>query len=256
MDSHRYFYKNIFLSNLRTLLKESNVKIGQIEKAAGCAPGYVSRLEKKDNPSDPSVQLVCAAAGYLGVSIDAMVKNEMGPVTPSENQLIRFLSKLIDDTAIEKIEWHTSNQKDLRNVGFDASTEMVDHPLFDIVKEVGISGYPEPVGTEYKSRFKEKVKMEPLGFSYSAHLPYAEEKIYVMSMSPKDNLKQQCIEVYLYEYELSSICDNDSGNKTIDLLVERLYMEIQKATSGTQLSRHSKNVIERYLNEEYEDLPF
>lgn len=67
------FDKHKCLANIRQLLQSSDVKIGQIEKAAKCQPGYLSRIEKPTNTAEPSITFVSTAAEMLNTSIDTLV---------------------------------------------------------------------------------------------------------------------------------------------------------------------------------------
>ena len=56
------FNKTLCFSNIRELLRQNpDVKIGQIEKEAGIRLGYMSRLEKDGNTSEPSMEFVVTA---------------------------------------------------------------------------------------------------------------------------------------------------------------------------------------------------
>ena len=46
--------------------------------------GYMSRLEKPDNSSEPTLEFVATAAKMLGVSIDFLISANIDEVTPTE----------------------------------------------------------------------------------------------------------------------------------------------------------------------------
>ncbi len=77
------FDKKTCLANIRMLLRNSEIKIGQIEKAAGCQPGYMSRLEKDGNTAEPSVEFLTVAAHMLKSSIDAIIFSNLCNQTPT-----------------------------------------------------------------------------------------------------------------------------------------------------------------------------
>ena len=94
----RNFDKYICFNNIRTLLKvNSDVKIGMIEKEAGVRLGYMSRLEKPDNTSEPTMEFVSTAAKMLDVSIDFLVSANIDEVTPTEEYVLKFLKNISDD---------------------------------------------------------------------------------------------------------------------------------------------------------------
>ena len=64
--STKNFNKSLCFSNIRELLRQNpDVKIGQIEKEAGIRLGYMSRLEKEGNKSEPSMEFIVTAAKLL-----------------------------------------------------------------------------------------------------------------------------------------------------------------------------------------------
>ena len=74
-----HYDKYQVFSNIRYHLnKNPNVKIGQIEKAAGIRLGYMARLIKEDNNTEPSVKFICKAAQMLGVSVDQLIYSNIG----------------------------------------------------------------------------------------------------------------------------------------------------------------------------------
>lgn len=98
-----HYDKYQVFSNIRYYLnKNPNVKIGQIEKAAGIRLGYMARLSKKDNNAEPSIRFICQAAQMLGVSIERLINSDIG----SEYEYVSaFLNKIIDSTVSSKLLW-------------------------------------------------------------------------------------------------------------------------------------------------------
>lgn len=145
-DTAKKFNKYICFSNIRERLKESNVKIGQIEKEAGCQPGYMSRLDKKGNNSEPSVEFIVTAAKLLGVSIDTLLLVDLAELTPTEKYLVNFFEKLKKDTLEDKLDWNIETPDSLSRLEPDMNG-CVDHPLFSMETfwEEGETEYPDEV---------------------------------------------------------------------------------------------------------------
>ena len=134
LDLLRYknknFNKSICFSNIRELLKEnSSVKIGQIEREAGIRLGYMSRLEKEDNTSDPSMEFIVTAARLLNVSVDALISYDLAGLTSTEKYLVNFIEKLKKDTMAEKLNWAVESKFELNKVELDINGNC-SHPLF------------------------------------------------------------------------------------------------------------------------------
>lgn len=145
-DGVRYFNKYVCFSNIRELLKENQVKIGQIEKDAGCQPGYMSRLDKPSNTSDPSIEFIVTAAKSLGVSLDSLVFTDMAELTPTEKYLVTFFDKLKADTLEDKLDWNRESADSLNRMETDMNGN-VYHPLFsyETFYEQTECEYPEEV---------------------------------------------------------------------------------------------------------------
>ena len=129
---NRNFNKTLCFSNIRELIKENpDVKIGQIESAAGIRLGYMSRLEKGDNAAEPSVEFIVTAAKLLKVSVDTLISVDLANLTHTEKYLVNFIEKLKSDTLNEKLNWNTETE-------FQLNRQLVDcngvstHPLFTL----------------------------------------------------------------------------------------------------------------------------
>jgi transcriptional regulator with XRE-family HTH domain len=141
------FNKRRFFDNVRFLLKEQpNVKIGQIEKEAGVSLGYMSRMEKEGNTTDPSVEFVVTAAKLLGTSLDVLLFVNLTALNPTEKYLFSFIQKLIGDTIDDKLDWERDSADSLNHMDADING-YVQHPLFSIETflEEGENGYPDNV---------------------------------------------------------------------------------------------------------------
>ena len=86
-DGCKNFNKFLLFSNIRELLKASDIKIGQIEKEAGLQNGYMSRLEKLDNSTDPSAEFLVTVSKLLKVSIDSLVSYDFHSLLKRRNTI-------------------------------------------------------------------------------------------------------------------------------------------------------------------------
>lgn len=145
-DVEKNFNKYIFFANIRELLKGSTVKIGQIEKEAGCQLGYMSRLDKPGTSNEPSAEFIVTAAKMLNVSLDTLLTANLAEMTPTERYLESFFEKLQKDTIADKLGWMIETADNLANLEVDMNG-YVDHPLFgyETFYEEGEAEYPEEV---------------------------------------------------------------------------------------------------------------
>lgn len=103
-----HYDKYQVFSNIRYHLnKNPNVKIGQIEKAAGIRLGYMARLIKEDNNTEPSIRFIYQAARMLSVSIDQLIYSNVGL---EYEYVSTFLNKMIASTVNSKLLWEKCNK--------------------------------------------------------------------------------------------------------------------------------------------------
>lgn len=131
MNEYKNFNKMLCFSNIRELLRQNpDVKIGQIEKEAGIRLGYMSRLEKAGNTSEPSMEFIVSAAKLLKVSVDTLISVDLTGLTPTEQYLVNFFDKLKTDTLQDKLNWNRETAFNLNRMESNMNG-YVDHPLFD-----------------------------------------------------------------------------------------------------------------------------
>lgn len=141
------FNKKLCFSNIRELLRQNpDVKIGQIEKEAGIRLGYMSRLEKEGNTSEPSMEFIVSAAKLLKVSIDTLVSTDLTALTPTEQYIVNFFDKLKADTLKDKLDWNRETAFNLNRIEPDMNG-WIYHPLFaeETFYEESDCEYPEEV---------------------------------------------------------------------------------------------------------------
>jgi len=109
LEVKNYFDKYKCYQNIRELIRIKGVKLGQIENDAGVRIGYLSRLDKPDNDSEPGILFLISAANLLGVTVDELINGDMQKMTKNEAYLCDFLRDLISDTDEGIIHWEKQN---------------------------------------------------------------------------------------------------------------------------------------------------
>ena len=122
------FNKKILFDNIYLLIKQSDLKIGELETRAGVSPGYISRASK-EGTAKPGIEFIMKVADILEVSIDMLLNTNLAQLTPTENYLLTFIEKLRKDTADDKLEWRKETVKQLNSLEADNFGEPC-HPLF------------------------------------------------------------------------------------------------------------------------------
>ena len=99
------FDKRRCMSAIYAIAKEKGVKIGDLEKEANVSTGYLSKLNKEENTSSPSIELLVAVARVLGVTIDMLVYSEYEGLSSNEKYMLKFLDRLIKKTLSGELQW-------------------------------------------------------------------------------------------------------------------------------------------------------
>ena len=89
----------------------------------------MSRLEKEDNTSEPSMEFIVTAAKLLNVSVDTLISFDLAGLTSTEKYLINFIEKLKADTIAEKLNWCVETKFELNKCEVDINGNCL-HPLF------------------------------------------------------------------------------------------------------------------------------
>ena len=244
------FDKARFLKNFRLLLNEKNKKIGDIEKEAGVAAGYVSRLESGKIAADPSVEFVLTAANVLGVTVEKLVNGDFSALSPTEEYVSKFLNTLIADTQTDRIAWYKESVFDLSCVGSDYNGD-TEHPLF----RGTFSGDGRPTGGEYYSRFSSGEEIQVADNFYHANLPMTDQKIYITSVN-EDVFGQilHYYEIYLVDgrANVKPVCSDSVCCDRLKKEIAVLYKEIETASSHLHIDDSVRNILNLYM----EELPF
>lgn len=255
------FNKKRLLDNIYFLVKEKNLKLGELESAAGAAPGYLSRLNKEDSKATPSVEFLTAVAERLNVSVDGLIKNDYTTLSSTEKYILDFLNKLIEKTE-----------------GFESIWEKL---TCSQMYELFVYGDGTPKGPFYKMRV--------VSTDYSSGYPIdSEEPEYVSFYHPDESvilgrstyvldlengsalylfrigIQDDPIEPTKYEYELyvlkndkaSPVCHSCYFKETpFDDPLDLLFTAAEVSTSVPIIGPDVKEVIDEFMTD-MSDLPF
>ena len=264
LQSKKHFHKDIFLQNLRVLLKESDVKIGQIEKESGIQTGYVSRLEKPGNTTDPSAEFITTASHLLNVPIDMLVNTSIGEMSPGVRKLLNFFQSLIEDTRKGELVWNKEPELFFEKEKFkilDDETGKTDHPLFRCDQY-----YDEQQGCmqfdfEYLTAFYPDEGISVIGNSYNAPLQGTDASIYLMKCGDWEDLSpdylNEFFEVYFVEKSgaVNPVCCTAQSTQPIAEIVKALYLETEIAGKQSRLTPEAADIISKYYRYKKEELP-
>jgi len=91
------------MNNILSVIEQKELKIGEVEKSAGLAVGYLAR-QAKSGRSFPTLETVWRIARTLGVSLEWLLEGN-ARVTDQANYLNQFVQRLFDQTREGQLDW-------------------------------------------------------------------------------------------------------------------------------------------------------
>ena len=259
------FNKYVCFSNIRELLKTCDVKIGQIEKEAGCQAGYMSRLEKKTNATEPSLEFLLTASQMLRVSLDVLTTVDLTALNPTEKYLVTFIQKLNQDTIDDKLEWNRESADSLNRMESDENG-YVWHPLFDYETfyEEGECDYPDQVTRIVFTSRAFDCNTYIAGDCFNLKMKN-KSTLYLMDISKSvyrtGDSDVDAKEVWIYTPGVGTqflVSNHDISQ--IANLVEILFDTVKKCMKHPKVKKEIKSIIDAFmrgdLGEDDLDLPF
>lgn len=251
------FNKMLCLSNIYHLAKSKNIKIGDLESAAGVSAGYISRLNKADTKTSPSIEMLAVAADMLGVSLDALLYHDYEALTPTEKYMVDFLEKLQAKTVSHDQIWRRETYSRLHRVYQDQHGNP-DHPLFDWQKNDSDS-YPS---IAYNSLFREAEQVVVIDDAYI--LPFnGSDFLYLMKvgvpveMDDRGNTMETEYELYLVDsrWNVSIVCHSTWEEESpYNQPLADLYTAAADSSKHPILTSNVRSAIDNFMYEN--DLPF
>lgn len=248
------FDKRRCMSAIYAIAKEKGVKIGDLEREANVSAGYLSKLNREENTSPPSVELLLAAARVLGVTIDMLVYSEYEGLSPNEKYVLKFLDKLAADTLSGALQWEKETKKQLLNVecGYDGGDARSVHPLFKAA-EVPVEAGKRRLESRYYSRFFPDGDTEIAGDGFHAGLSPSDADIYIMKVDNEDanmGIGYDQFEVYLVRKgSITPLCCSEYVCNEVSRQIQNLYRVVADADANIGINDEVKGIIDLYMNE-------
>jgi len=261
------FDKKRCLANIYFLAKEKNIKIGDLESAAGVSAGYLSRINKDDNETNPSIDFIVRVADALNTSIDTLINIELTGLTPTERYLISFIDKLKSDTSEDKLEWERSSADYLNRLETDCNG-YVSHPLFsyETFYEKGEGDYPDQVS-----------RVVFLSHTHDCHTAINDDcfslklkngaVLYLMDICKSVFYKNEsgiyARELWMHKPGVGAqfLCSN-MDMSPLSSLVDELYLIVKEFSKHPKIKKGLQDIIDAFMvddfadDSDFGDLPF
>lgn len=253
------FDKKRCMSAVYAIAKEKGIKIGDLEKKANVSTGYLSKLNKEENTSSPSIDLLLAVARVLDVTIDMLVHSEYEGLSANEKYVLKFLDKMVNDTMSGELQWEKETKKQLLNVecGYDGGDAYVRHPLFTAAELPPDEEGRLHLDPRYSSAFFPEGETKIAGDGFHAALSPADADIYIMKVENEGlhmGIGYDQFEVYLIKGgSVRPLCCSDFVCGEVSRQIRNLYKVIVDADSNLGVNDEVKGIIDLYMEGE---LPF
>ena len=245
------FNKKLCIENIYALAKTKGIRIGDLEEKAGVSKGYLSRINRDDSTSIPTIDLLASIADQLGVGIDFLVNYPIGAMTPNEDLVYQFIDKLIVATYTNKVDWIIESQ----GVLCAENNEPVENPLVTVTKNYSVDADLWYDTHSYTSGLFNEGHAEINGNCYHAVLPTSGATVYLNSV--RYHLKKESgafvtgtsdvIEVYIVSKSLKPICSSYYVCGNLSKAIEELYRTVSTFSSHIGLENTTKNIMKDFI---------
>lgn len=235
--------------NIKILMKQSGMKISDLENKLGVSAGYLSRTLNEDSKKRISVDVVWKIALVFNVNIDDLINVDLGAPTKEILTVKDFIKKLREDTDNGVIRWKNYGRKPTEK------TEL----LFES------STWKDDAMVSYSPR---EYESETAGFALCGDIfgCYLNSKFLMVAPVVDHFRSKRGVEFYTYYLEEGYVnteefericCTMDDGTDVLSEKAEQLLNTIKLHENDFVISASAKSFIEGYLNPEGSDeLPF
>ena len=252
------FNKNLLLDNILYLVKEKNLKIGEVEVQAGVSPGYISR--NRDGNTKPSIEFIVNISSILNVSIDALTRVDFSAMTPTEKYLVSFIEKLIRDTTDDKLSWDVETKKYLNELETDNNGD-VYHSLFQATEFSAHNGdyYPAPFCSTVFPSHSFEMNTTIHGDCFNLRLKN-NTYLYLMNVEElkqdENDVTQIATEIWMFSSNTGRqfLCSNRIHTE-LSCLVDLLYTSVQESSKHPIVKKEVKTVIDAFMKDDIYDDP-
>lgn len=235
------FDKDLCMKNIYFQAKAKNIKIGELETAAGVSAGYLSRLTKEGNEGNPNIETLCAISEKLEMPLDILLTVDLSGLSGTEAYMVKFLRRLIEETKEDKVSWKFD--------GVDAlyRGDCQDNKLVKYKTDEFVEGYAyySLFGQNYR-----RIDDEMYRFSQ------IEGQEFYLAKVNEDATNRDSDSVYEMYFcsgdEVKKLCSSNKGvNKAFIELLDELYQVIHKKIREPKVEDDVKEAIDIFMGDKF-----
>lgn len=242
------FDKTRLMNNINLLIKEKNLKIGELENEMGVSTGYISRMAKSEKESAPSVDFICKLAAKFEVSMDLLVGGDFEKANDNLKYMERFIHTLIDDTNAHVFDWERfTNMKKLEEEYAFPELNMQTRTLVVNMQEGKHS-------MQFRSSFKSEAKLIIENENFNAFVPRM--GCVMMFKLREFNTEEPVYEMYVVNMEEDKViplCSTLENDGVLESVLVELFSCIERHDRDLKISEDARYLIDSYFR--YQDEP-
>ena len=266
------FDRQKFLANIRALIRQRGMKIGELESNVDLSAGYLSRLERDDNKAIPSVDVVWKIANELGVNIELLIEGNFDHSTENIEYIRRFVQSLFDRTVGGELEWSSNNIGSI-NRALEGKEEcaIVEHapdgeyfePSSGDMYQYGVDTGSQMRSRLFRIRSLTRPTSEVIAADSCFHVQIGNNQVLhlfkfteVMFDDDPDlggtlqaiDYYELAIEEIIYDHEeLSPVCNTLWNTASLKPDIEKLYQELKEHEYDLRIDKRVRGIIDAFM---------
>ena len=251
--------KYLFFRNVRYLLDRTGIKIGQLEKEANCNLGYMSRIDKEDNETMPSIEFIQTASNIFKINIDILLTVDLDSLTATEEYIIELFNKMYFDIKNDNLDYGFFDSECPRK------SKLFNYKFCKIFDEAFaatnfFNDFKTPVNGPFFKSYNYDFGYKLIGHSWVIELSdYT--ILYLMQVCEYDQSKNLLSTNPVYETYIYSIPENNYDDRltglsyftdsnvssSIKVVIEKVTNLLEEKISAPIIEKGLKRVLDDYL---------
>ena len=249
----------VVYNNIKTLSKQLNIRMSEIEEDAGVSPGYMSRLAQKngDTANTALLGVIASAAKKLFISIESVLFADVSNMSPEEEKMLQFITKLLDDTEKGKFHWKQDSEESIKE---NIDKRRGSHPLFVTEKSYApdIDTYMDITLFDSKCNQSASVLGTIRSTKFIKQNEWTNSEIILVRAKipgTSSYMHDEAFELYIYQKSIASdktklipLCNAEKRKKeALFNALDSLYDAAGTSSRTLSFDQETENLIDKYL---------